>query len=103
MLKCLIHPHPNAHPFSLPTITSIYIRYYSPVAGVLEAVLPASEYGLAAFVFRKDLREMLSTVVQLLASVERESEVKLTAKQSGIALYYMAAYVLLLSCNADMG
>ena len=66
-------------------------RYYNPLAGTLEAMLTATDYGLAAFVFRKDLRELLSTMVQLLESVERESEVALSAKQTAIALYYMAA------------
>jgi hypothetical protein len=66
-------------------------RYYHPLAGTLEAVLPATDYGLAAFVFRKDLREMLGTVMQLLKSVERDSEVRLNAKQTALALYYVAA------------
>jgi hypothetical protein len=60
---------------------------------VLEAALPASDYGMAAFVFRKDLREMLSTILQLLSSIERDAGVgKLQARKSAIALYYIAAY-----------
>ena len=64
-------------------------------AGALEAAIPASEYGMAAFVFRKDLREMLSTILQLLASIERDAGVgKLNVRKSTIALYYMSASVV---------
>eukprot|EP00041_Stephanoeca_diplocostata_P028165 m.788403 g.788403 ORF g.788403 m.788403 type:complete len:822 (+) comp23318_c0_seq1:255-2720(+) len=68
------------------------LKYYHPLYATLESMLPYSKYGLAAYIFRKDLRNMMSTILQLIASVRRDAGVNISASKTMVSLYYYAAY-----------
>lgn len=69
------------------------LKYYHPLYATLESMLPYSKYGLAAVIFRRDLGNMMSTMLQLIASVRRDAGVDISATKTMISLYYYAAYV----------
>jgi len=68
------------------------LKPFYPVAKIAESVMNYSKYGLAAIVLRKDVSELVSAVLELMAVVQRDSGETTTMRKTVISLYYYAAY-----------